>query len=206
MRGPEYTKQIINRIANSSPDEVFITADFLDIADTQVVNKVLSRLVEEGRLRRIVRGLYDSPAYSELLQEYVAPNMKNVADAVARNFRWSIVPCGDLALNMLGLSTQVPAVYQYISDGPYREYKIGSQILKFKHGSSKNIAGISYKSALIIQALKTIGKDNITTDDIRKLKNILTEDEKSNLLKETQFATAWIHEVAKDICREEIHE
>lgn len=203
MNRPDYMKQIENRMIDAPPDVVFITADLLDIADTQAVNKALSRLAEENKIRRIIRGLYDLPRYSELLQEYAAPKMENIAKAIARNFRWSIVPCGDTALNMLALSTQVPAVWQYVSDGPYREYSIGSCLLKFKHTSNKDITGISYKSALVIQALKALGEHNITNDIIRKLKKTLSENEKTALLQETQFGTVWIFEIVKDICRQE---
>jgi hypothetical protein len=196
-------KQIENRIIEAPPDSVFITADFLDIADTQAVNKALSRLAEEKKIRRIIRGLYDLPRYSELLQEFAAPKIENVAKAIARNFRWSIVPCGDTALNMLGLSTQVPAVWQYVSDGPYREYSVDSCLLKFNHTSNKDITGISYKSALVIQALKALGEHHTTNDMIRKLRKALSENEKTTLLQETQFGTVWIFEIVKDICRQE---
>lgn len=203
MSRPDYMKQIEKRILEAPPYEVFITADFLDVADTQAVNKALSRLTEEQKIRRIIRGVYDCPRFSELLQEYAAPKMENVAKAIARNFRWSIIPCGDTALNMLGLSTQVPAVWQYVSDGPYWEYSVGSVLLKFKHTTNRDITGISYKSALVIQALKALGEQNITDAVVRKLKKTLSEDEKSALLREAQFGTAWILEIAKSICRKE---
>lgn len=204
MSRPDYLQQIENRIMEASSGTVFITADFLDIADTPVVNKALSRLTEDGKLRRIIRGLYDRPRYSELLQEYSAPKMESVAKAIARNFRWTIVPCGDTALNQLGLSTQVPAVWLYVSDGPYREYRIDASTLKFKHTSNKDITGISYKSALVIQALKALGEDGVTNTDIKKLKKALSESDKTALLTESQFGTAWIYKIVKDICKKEI--
>src|SRR5664280_1762214 len=108
MSRPDYLNQIENRIISDNDGDVFITSDFLDIADTQTVNKALSRLTEDNKIRRILRGLYDCPRYSELLQECTSPRMEAVAKAIARNFGWTIVPCGDTALNMLGLSTQVP--------------------------------------------------------------------------------------------------
>lgn len=200
MSRPDYMKQMEKRIIEAPLNEAFITADFLDIADTQAVNKALSRMTEEKKIRRIIRGVYDRPYFSELLQEYTTPKMDNVAKAIARNFRWTIVPCGDTALNMLGLSTQVPAVWLYVSDGPYREYNVGSSLLKFKHTSNKNITGISYKSALVIQALKALGESNVTIANVNKLRKALSESEKSALIMEAQFGTAWIFRIVKDIC------
>jgi hypothetical protein len=69
-------------------------------------------------IRRVIRGVYDKPKYSTLLQEYSAPNPNEIADALARNYSWTIAPTGNTALNLLGLSTQVPANWSYISSGP----------------------------------------------------------------------------------------
>ena len=203
MSRPDYLKQIENRIFSAADGDVFITSDFLDIADTQAVNKALSRLTKDKKIRRILRGIYDCPRYSELLQEYTAPRMETVAKAIARNFGWTIVPCGDTALNMLGLSTQVPAVWLYISNGPYREFTVGTCSLKFKHTTNKDISGISYKSALVIQALKALGKENINDKVKKRLSSTLTSNEKATLLSETQRSTTWIHETAKDVCNME---
>lgn len=201
MSRPDYQKQIEERIASLPEGNAFITSDFLDIADTQVVNKVLSRMAEAGTIRRILRGVYDRPRYSELLQEWSAPKMEEVARAIARNFGWTIVPCGDTALNLLGLSTQVPAVWSYISNGPYRSYQIGKTNLKFKHTANRDIGRLSPVSALVVQALKALGKENIGTVEKRKLSIALTEENKAHLLEETQHGTAWIFETAKEICR-----
>ncbi len=204
MCRPDYMKQIEDRITGAPAGAAFITSDFLDIADTLTVNKALSRLSEKGTIRRIIRGVYDHPRFSNLLQEYEAPNMEQMSKAIARNFGWHVAPCGDTALNLLGLSTQVPAVWQYVSDGPYREYTVGNLQLKFKHTSNKDLAGQSYLTSLITQALKALGKDGIDDKTIRKLHMKLSSEEKlPDLLGETQRGTVWIYEVMKTIMKEE---
>ncbi len=90
MSRPGFQKHIEKRIASLPEGSAFITSDFLDIADTQVVNKALSRIAEAGSIRRILRGVYDRSRYSELLQEWAAPKMEEVAKAIARNFGWTI--------------------------------------------------------------------------------------------------------------------
>ena len=47
-----------------------------------------------------------------------------MAKAIARNYNWTIAPTGDAALNLLGISTQVPSKWEYVSSGPYKEYNI----------------------------------------------------------------------------------
>ena len=146
------------RIESMPAGEVFIISDFSDLADDAAIRKVLSRLEDDGAIRRIMRGVYDCPEYSEFLDEYIEPKPDKVAHALARNYGWTIVPCGDTALNMLGLSTQVPATWLYVSDGTYKEYTYGNTTIKFKRTTNKEISKISYKTALVIQALKALYK------------------------------------------------
>ncbi len=195
-----YFEPICARIEGLSAGEVFIISDFSDIADTAAVRKVLSRLEEDGRIRRIMRGVYDRPEYNDFLSEYVEPVPDKVARALARNFGWTIVPCGDTALNMLGLSTQVPAVWLYVSDGTYKEYTYNNTTIQFKRTTNKEISKISYKTALVIQALKALGKDKITDEIIKKIKAATSKEEKTAMFSEAKYATAWIYDIIKDIC------
>lgn len=166
------------------------------------VNMCLKRLKESGELVCLKRGTYMKPRYSSLLNQKVPARSDDVARATARNFGWTIVPCGDTALNLLGLSTQIPAAYSYVSDGPYKSYTVDGVYLKFKHTDRKNeIIGLSEKTALTIQALRAIGKENITQKDIRKLSGRLDEAEKARLLQEGQRAAAWIYELIVQICK-----
>ena len=119
---------------------------------------------------------------------------------MARKFNWTIAPSGNTALNQLGLSTQVTAHWTYISDGPYNKFTIGNIEIDFKHRSNKEISGMSYKTALVIQALKALGKDDIDESVITKLKKQLSAEEKDNLIKEARQTTAWVYSVIRKIC------
>ena len=147
-----------------------------------------------------MRGIYDCPIYNDFLGEYVEPHPDKIAHAIARNFGWTIVPCGDTALNMLGLSTQVPSVWLYVSDGNYREYKCGNITIEFKHTANREISKISSKTALIIQAIKALGKEKITDEVINKIKAATTVDERKRMFTEAKYATSWIYDIIKEIC------
>lgn len=200
---PRYQKEITDKIQEFSKGSVFSAADFMDIADTDAINKALSRLAEEGRIRRVTHGLYDVPEYNSLLQEYAVPRPDMVAEALARKFNWTIAPCGDTALNALHLSTQVPNVWSYVSDGPYRKYDLGNTKLSFKTVKQREISGFHRITITVIQALRALGKGNITENEINILKRILTESDKKIILEEGLNATAWIVHIIKDICRED---
>lgn len=203
MSRPNYLGEIKNRISNYNAGAVFVAADFVEITDKKTVGMSLMRLEESGFIKRVLRGVYYKPEYSNFLNEYIAPVPALVAEALARNYGWSVVPCGDTALNLLGLSTQVPAVWSYVSDGAYKEYSYENTTIKFKHTTNKEISKLSYKTAILVQALKALGKDNITDAVIEKLKSDLTPKEKNKMLDEAKTVTSWIYEYIKVICRSE---
>ncbi len=198
-----YSDLIYEKILRLGSEDVFIATDFLEVADYETVRKTLNRLDSYGKIKKVLRGVYYNPQYSELLAEYETPSPHHVAVALARKFNWTIAPAGNTALNQLGLSTQVTAHWLYISDGPYKKFNLGNVDLEFKHRSNKEISGMSYKTAMVIQAIKALGKKNIDDSVKLKLKNLLTPSEKKALLKEAQQTTAWVYVIIKNICRED---
>lgn len=201
MNREVYLDKIENKIVSSEKGSIFVTSDFSDIANIDAINKALSRLTQDNVVRRILRGVYEYPEYNDFLKEFVAPSPDKVAHALARNYGWTIVPCGDTALNLLGLSTQVPAVWSYVSDGNYKEYTFDKITIKFKRTTNKEISKITYKTALVIQALKALGKEKIDDDAIAKISSGLKIGEKQKMLTEAKYATAWIYEAIKLICK-----
>ena len=198
-----YTEQIRDRIINAPEGSVFVNSDFADIADNNTIKQSINRLIQEGVLRRVIRGVFEKPKFSKLLGEFVAADPDAVAKALARCYHWTIAPCGDTALNMLGLSTQVTAVWSYISDGPYKTYEWDKTKIEFKHRTNKEVTGLSPTTILVIQALKTLGKEHVDEKTIRVLSRRLNEDEKAALLAEGAEATDWIYTVIKEICKGE---
>lgn len=193
--------EIYQRINESSSDTVYIASDFFDIANYETVRKNLNRLVEAGELNRIINGVYYRPKYLELIGEFEAPCVNEVANAIARKYNWTIAPSGNAALNLLGLSTQVPAKWTYISDGRYAKYRLNDKTtIEFKRRSNNEISNMSTLSAAIIQAIKAIGKDKITDYQIDYLREKLSLKEKEDLIEDGKTTAAWVYKVIKKIC------
>ena len=180
----------------------FCIRDFLDLASYVAIRKALDRLENDGRIRRIIRGIYDKPRYSKKFNMFEAPNIENVAKSLARNYNWTICPSGNLSLNLLGLSTQIPARYIYISTGPYAEYEIDGTSLEFRHTNNMMFTDFSFITLLLIQAMKAIGRGNILYEDIEHLRAYLTNKEKRDLLKDASKTVYWIRDIIMDICEE----
>lgn len=194
-----YLDQIKNRIENLSNEKVFINNDFLDIAGNETVRRTLNQLVSEGKIKRVTNGFYYNPRYSELIGEYEEVSIHELALAIARKYNWDIAPFNSTALNLFGLSTQVPTHYKYISSGRYKEYKIGATTLEFKKVNPGEIANMSLKTATVIQAIKSLGKENITDQVIQKIRENLTEKERTDLMDDAKSVPSWIYEVIREI-------
>ena len=198
----KYQIEIENKIKRFEPGYVFSAIDFREIADTDPVNKALSRLNETGEIRRIIQGIYDKPVYSKILNENSAPDIEKVAKALARKHNWTIAPSGETALNYLHMSTQVSNAWCFISDGPYRKYEIEPFVIEFKHCANKEISGRSTLTIIVIQALKCIGKDRVQKEDIERLTNVLHEKDKELILSESINTTSWIYNIIREVCDE----
>ncbi len=182
---------------------VFSSSDLMHILNRQQIDNVLSDLRKKQKIRRVCRGMYDYPKYSTLLKQELSPDIDQVARAFARKFNWRIEPSGESALNLLGLSTQVPGKYIYLSDGPNRSYKIGNTSLEFKKRVLKEVGFKYTQSSLIVQALRSLGKNNISSAVITSMQGQLDEKSCTKTLKDTKGVTDWIYETIKQICLKE---
>ena len=194
--------KIISRIYGNGRGFSFSQNEFSDLGSTDAVRKSLSRLEQAEKIRRVFRGVYDYPKYSKRLKQRLSPDIPQIASALARKFNWRISPTGDTALNILGLSTQVPGRYTYLCDGVNRSYQIGNLSLEFKKTTLKEIGFKYQESELLVQAIKALTKERITDEIIQQLHEKLTSKQCTKILKDTQLTTAWIYEIIKNICKE----
>jgi hypothetical protein len=196
------SNKILSRIYGHGRGWAFFPNEFVGEFDRKQIDNALSDLAAEGKIRRIYRGMYDYPKYSELLGQEMSPDFDQVARAFARKFNWRIQPSGDTALNLLGLSTQVPGKYIYLSDGPNRSYVIGNYKLEFKKTALKESGFKHRESSIIVQALKALGKERITPELLGKFRKEVDPAMYQKIMKDTKTVTGWVYDCIKEICRE----
>jgi hypothetical protein len=192
--------KIISRIYGHGKGWTFSKKDFSDLGSRGAIDIALHRLNDAKIIRRIARGLYDYPIYSELLKQQLSPDLNQIAKALSRKYGWTICPDGETALNLLGLSTQVPARITYLSNGATKQIQIGNQRIYFKNTNLKETQLKDDKSTLIVQALKALGKERIDDNIISSIKKQLTQEDKKRTLKNTKYITDWIYEAILKIC------
>ena len=196
-------EKIHERILRKGRGFVMTNRDFWDIAKPASVDWCLYRLKARKVIRPILRGIYDYPKFSELLQEEMAPDLAGVVQAIARKNQWHIQISGSAALNFLGLSTQIPMATVYYSDGPNRSFKFGNRVLQFKHMLLKESKIVSPRSEMIVRAISELGAEHTTPAVLEILKKQTTPQERKKLLAETHFIRGWIREKIEHLCKEE---
>ena len=155
----------------------------------------LHRIVKKGLLHNLARGIYAKPTFSKLLNQNVLPGAEEVAIAIAKRDKARLLPTGAHAQNALGLSTQVPLRIVYLTDGSPRTIKIGNRTIQFKKTTPKNLALKGNISKLVVQALKDIGKEKATTQELEKIQNVLLKEDKQDLKHDIAIAPQWIAEL-----------
>ena len=195
--------KIVARIYGNGRGWVFSQIDFADLGGRSTIDWSLSRLEKRGTIRRLLRGIYYYPQESTLLKEQLPVEIPRVAQALARKFKWKIEPSGETALNILGISTQIPSKYVYITNGRSKIYQIQKRELQFKKGMLKETNFKYHESAILVQALRAYGKENLTTENLIKFRNAINSLKYAQILKDTRSVTGWVYQAIQKICSEE---
>lgn len=193
--------QVLARIRGRGRGSVLVPSDFLDLGTRQAVDLTLHRLVNKGTIRRLARGVYDYPKEHAVLGPLM-PSADDIAKALAGRDRTRLLPAGAYAANALGLSEQVPAKVVFLTDGPARTVKVGSMTIQLRHTTPRNMAAAGRLSGLLIQALREIGKEHMTTARVEHLKRTIPIEKRKELLKDLSLAAVWMQPIMRELAEE----
>ncbi|MCF1585450.1 DUF6088 family protein [Tetragenococcus koreensis] len=191
-------KKIENRIRILPKGTVIIPSDFAKLGNDNAIRQGIYKLTQRGILISLGNGMYKKANFNELLQKEVPVDPNQLAKAYARKKNWIIFPSKNLALNVLGLSTQVPNTYTYKSNGTNAEVQIANNRIVFEKVMPKNMAK-NQISNIVIEAINYLGKETITNEDLRTIKNHLSVKELNNLKSDSQRSTIWIKELIQEM-------
>ncbi|MBU4485567.1 MAG: hypothetical protein KKD38_01435 [Candidatus Delongbacteria bacterium] len=198
MKRVEIESKIKKIIEKRGKGIIHFAEDFLAIGNSASVNRALSRLSQKEIIIRLAQGIYIYPKIDDNLG-VLYPSLDEIARTIAERDRARILPTGDLAMNRLGISTQIPLNIVYLTDGSPRIIKVGKRSIKFKKTTPKNLSVKGNISGLTIQALKKIGKGNITEIEKKKIQEALLKENPDILIEDMKLVPAWIREVMLEI-------
>ena len=189
--------RILGKIKKARGGALFFTEDFLRFGSAKAISKALERMEDAREITRIARGVYARLSKDPILGE-IKPSTEAIAIAIAKRDKARIIPTGILALNALGLSTQVPMNAVYLTDGAARRISLGKRKILFKKTAPKNLSAIGKISSLCIQALKEIGKGKVTEKEKEIIIKHLKNEEQSRLEHDIRLAPEWIRIIMRE--------
>jgi hypothetical protein len=190
--------KIISRIYGHGRGWCFTPKHFGDLGSPEAIRINLHRLEKKGVIRRLAHGLYDYPKKHPTIG-LLSPSPTQIAQAIAERDETRIHPSGAYAANMLGLTEQIPAKSVFLTNGPGRIIKIGRQEIQLKKTSPRYLATTSKTSSTLIQALRYLGKNQITRHHINHLRKTLNESMKSQLMTDLIHSPYWMRPFINEI-------
>ena len=194
MQSVEY--KIEKTIKSKQRGSLLFPEDFSHRGSAESVRKALQNLKEKGIIKSVAHGIYVRPVIDEYIGE-ILPTAEEVAKAIAKRDRIKLVPTGAYALHALGLSTQIPLKLVFLTDGAPRTITVGKRTIKLKKTTPRNLKARGEISSLVIQALREIGIDNATEEELGKIIELLQQEEQSSLKYDIPLAPEWIRKIMK---------
>lgn len=190
--------KVLRRLRSRGSGAVAASTEFLDLGNRASVDQALSRLVRRGELRRVSRGVYGYPERSRLIGE-LAPRPELVAQALARRGCQRLLVSGAYAANLLGLSEQVPARIEYLTDGPSQTVLIRNLAVKLKQTTPRRLAVADRISGTVAEALRFLRQSQVDDSVVARLRARLSGSERRQLVKDIPLVPAWIGEVFRKV-------
>lgn len=198
-------EKIREQVKQDKPGTVYFISDFAQHGNDVFISRLLSECVDDGLLIRIANGIYYKPVETKF--GVLFPSVDELIKAIARRDNAQILPTGETAQNLLGLSTQVPTRYVYLTSGSSRRIVLREQTITLKRSVPRNFACKNDFMATLIQALKSIGKDNVTDKHRQMIAGLLQKnlDEKT-YIDDLKTAPIWVRKFISEIIKQNGHE
>lgn len=197
-------KKIVNNIKKCGRGTIFFPSTFMSYGDIKSVSKSLERLTNDAVIIRLANGIYLYPKIDKKLGLGVLyPSIEDIAIQITKRDRARIAPTGAYALNLLGLSTQVPMNVVFLTDGSPRKIKLGNnRIITFKHTVPKNLAFVNKTAQLATFALKEIGQSSVNEEHLKTLKHVFSAINEKSIEADYKLMPAWIRKIIKNFYAE----
>lgn len=191
--------EITKRIENMHEGQIIFISDFSDLnGNEKVVSRALSAEEKKGNIVRLAKGMYLRPKNTRF--GIVYPSVDEMVKAIAHRDKSKVQPCGITALNMLGLSTQVPTKYTYLTSGSSRKLKLGDRLIELKRSVPKNFVFKTTLGALLMQALKSLGEKNISKLEIVQIRKLIDNEKRMEQFKlDVLLMPIWMRKLITNI-------
>ena len=195
-------KTLRQQILSAEDNTIFFRNDFPQY-HPESVGRILSDLTEKGVLVRIASGIYVKPRRSKF--GMVMPSIEHIVKAVAERDKAQVLPSGATALNALGLSTQVPMSYSFLTTGSARNLNIGNRKVILKRGVPRNFSYKTNLIALLVQALRSLGEQNVDEERMSQIRRLIDmEKDVTALSEDVAMMPEWMKRIVKPMINNKV--
>lgn len=194
--------EIRKKIESSQRGQLFFPDDFTAFTSSDAVRSALVRLCRAEVLIRVAQGIYYYPKIdTKWGSGIIPPSIEDIANGIAKRDKVRIAPTGAYVLNLLGLSTQIPANVVFVTDGSGRRVSIGKgKGILFKHTSEmRTFAYRSHLMLLIVTALREIGENNVTDEHLAIIKSHIANISLEDFQKDIPLAPVWVRKKLSEL-------
>jgi hypothetical protein len=191
---------ILRRIRAKKRGWVFTPKDFIDIAPRNVIDVALHRLVKKKIIRKLDRGIYNFPIIHPMLGA-LTPSPDLIAKAIASKTGDIIQPSGARAANQLGIDMQVPAKPSYLTSRASLKKNISNYPISLRHTKYTSNDKLNPNVINTINALRHLGKGNISPSNIKQINRVLSKKDKLELKKYISKFPDWIAPIILQLTR-----
>ena len=186
-------ERIRREVTRGKYGAVFTTSSFPGVT-ANYATKLLSAFEKDGLLVRISKGVYLKAKKTRFGVSY--PPVEKIVSQIAKRDKAKIFPTGETAANMIGLSEQVTMKTCFLTSGTARELNIDGRTVVLKRAAPKNFAYNNEVVGILVQALRSIGTENITDETKAKIPAILTDVKTDRRFEaDLKLAPAWVEKL-----------
>jgi hypothetical protein len=196
-------QQVAARVESFPCGQAILAGDLLGCGSRDAVDQALVRLVRRGVLVRVGRGVYARPQLHPVLGEVPLP-VEEIVRAYIERSGAKVQIAGAAAVNLLGLSTQVPVGTHFYTDGPTHRITRGKQLIYLQHVNPKVLACAGTAAAPFLSCLYFLGRDGVTHETLSKLAERLTPEVREALIPALPQMIGWMRELLTSLIAEKI--
>jgi hypothetical protein len=195
------TTSHIRRLLNAlEAGDMISTRDCLNFGRRAAVDQALYRLVKDGFLKRLARGLFLKLEVPEHVSRDASliPSLIEIVKAKAKAFHRKIFVHGEHAQHHLepprwtGVKPSTADVFVFATDGATTSFKVLGKRVYLKRHAPRKVALQDRLHGMIIRALWCRGKDALTPTAVQNVFMSLKREESALLRRVCSMMPSWM--------------
>ena len=178
MSTAEAIRTDIRKLPRGRP---FTTSRFAAYGSRGAVDRALSRIVREGAIEHLSRGVFVRPRRNRFVGS-VLPDVAEIVRVIARDNGETVQVHGAEAVRRFGFSTQVPTTSVFHTSASSRSIRVGNTTVRMVHTSNRRRLQFAGEPAgLALAVLWYLGKDNVTRETVARIESAIGPEQFAKL-------------------------